>query len=210
MEIPYHIECILKEKKITTYLMDNGIIPSREFGDKMVYSCPLHAGDKDPSFTVYLNSEYENYFCYGCKSGGNIINLISNFEKISVKKVVRNLIVGMDIDVVDVVDSIVGSLEKGIEMVGRGRTAYADNMVEEIVLKINRNCYRFLQNVNFDKEEVSFFDDIFYKVDEVFHSRDIEALEKMCLFLSEVGIPERMNKYEERQENKKINNIGVR
>jgi hypothetical protein len=208
MEIPYHIECILKEKKITSYLTENGIVPSKEHGDKIMYLCPLHDGDKDPSFTVYLNSDYENYFCYGCKSGGNIINLISNFEKISVKKVVRNLIVGMDIDSVDVVDSIVGSLKKEIEMIGMGRRANEDDMVEEVALRISRNCYRFLQNVNFDKGEVAFFNNVFSKVDDACHSRDLETLESMCTFLSEVGIPERMNKLEQAQEKKIMDNIG--
>ena len=75
----YYIDKILEEHKITTFLDERGIYPVRESGDRFIYHCPIHSGDNDPSFIVYPagadGRKYQTYYCFGCHSGINIINL---------------------------------------------------------------------------------------------------------------------------------------
>ena len=49
----YYIDRILEEKTITEFLQGRGIHPSSRSGDKDIYLCPIHQGDKVPSFMVY-------------------------------------------------------------------------------------------------------------------------------------------------------------
>ena len=72
------IKQILKNKKITDYLDNKGIKPfGQPSSGRIKYCCPLH-GEKIPSFTVYLNDSYENFYCFGCKKGSNIINFLDS------------------------------------------------------------------------------------------------------------------------------------
>ena len=73
MGLPYHIECIFKERKIVDLLEGRGIVPSRQQPGKLIYCCPLHSGDNDPSFVVYLDQQYQNYFCYGCLEENELV-----------------------------------------------------------------------------------------------------------------------------------------
>lgn len=197
MEIPYHIASILKEKKITDYLESKGIVPSRESGGKKIYHCPLHEGDNDPSFVLYTGTDYENYFCYGCKKSGNIINLLSDMEDIPLRSSVKKLIKGIDISEVAVMNSLVKALEGGI-MVDNNTS------IERLVLKVNRVCYNYLEYVDFDKEEVSFFGKVFKIIDDVCRIRDIDTLIKIDQFIIS-AIDGRIDKYNARLENKIIN-----
>jgi len=82
MGLPYHIECIFKERKIVDFLESRGIVPSRQQPGKLVYRCPLHTGDNDPSFIVYLDNQYQNYFCYGCLEENELIHTQNGLRRI--------------------------------------------------------------------------------------------------------------------------------
>ncbi len=60
---------IFRKRKITDYLASKGIFPQKEHGNRKLYRCPVHQGDTSPSMTVFTDSEYENYYCFGCHSG---------------------------------------------------------------------------------------------------------------------------------------------
>ena len=172
MNVPYHIERIFQEKKITDLLSDRGILPAREYAGKKFYNCPLHSGDKDPSFVVYTDSTYENYICYGCKSGGNVINLLSAIDKMSIKKAASLLLDGIEI-----------SDEVELKFIIKGMEEFAledrDKKLLEILLKINVFCYTYIQGTNFDSEEIEFVDELFHRVDKAAISRDVKCLEEM-------------------------------
>ena len=50
--------------------------------------CPFH-GEKTPSFTVYPDTQ--SYYCFGCGSGGDVINFIRNIENLDYIDAVRFL-----------------------------------------------------------------------------------------------------------------------
>jgi DNA primase len=80
----YVIEQILHKKKITDYLASKGIHPKgRESNGKLKYWCPIHQEKNSPSFIVYLNGEFENFYCYGCKAKYHIIHLYRDLEGFS-------------------------------------------------------------------------------------------------------------------------------
>ena len=109
MAVPFHIKKILEEKTITGLLESRGIFPERKHQDRWVYKCPIHKGDNDPSFVVYLavDNPPQNYYCFGCHSGTNVINLLRDLDEISLKKAVSQLLEGMDIKDEDVFNSVI-------------------------------------------------------------------------------------------------------
>jgi DNA primase len=196
MEVPYFIECILKERKITELLSSRGIFPVRENGDKLLYKCPVHDGDNDPSFTVFTGEEYENYYCFGCHSGITVINLLSDLDKISIKESVKKLAHGLDIDEKDILLSSVRDTEKFLEEGGVSRI----KEVEELSLKINRACYEYLLSTNFNKEEVKFFIKIYKKIDILTRRKDFKNLKRLYSFIIDEGIPYKVKQYHEKEE----------
>ncbi|MBQ9162543.1 MAG: DNA primase [Clostridia bacterium] len=51
----------------------------RRAGSNMVGVCPFHS-EKTPSFTVFPNSQ--NFFCFGCEAGGDVITFIMRSENL--------------------------------------------------------------------------------------------------------------------------------
>lgn len=91
----------LKRKvKIAEVLKERGFVPSRSYYNKLIYKCPLHKGDNSPSFYVYQKEDGDDFFCYGCKSGGNVIQLVKSLNNCSVKEAIKSVsdLAGLDID----------------------------------------------------------------------------------------------------------------
>jgi len=193
----FYINKILREKTITSYLEEKGILPQKTSGDKKIYCCPIHSGDNDPSFVVYLNSQYENYYCYGCHSGGSIINLVSDLEKISIKKAIAKLASGLNIKSVDILDSV-------IEQLKANKRFDNNNNLEILFLKINKACYNYIWSVNYDKDEICFFEEIYKKIDKVAFARDEDTLSEMFRFLVDQGFPSRVDRLFNKKEEKMI------
>jgi len=194
MEFSQPIENILKEKKISSYLEDKGILPTRKFADKQVYRCPVHTGDNDPSFTVYSNESkgYETYYCFGCQSGGSIIQLISAIEHIPVKDILKDLSSEFKIDSKTALEITCDGLEQLLH--------YHPIKENKILLKLSNICYLFFQEVSFDDEEFKFMDGVFEKIDKVIRNKDIETLTKIYHFLIDKGLGTRCSRYADKKE----------
>jgi len=82
----YHINRILEEKKITDFLQEMGILPVKKSGDRVIYRCPIHSGDNDPSFIVYpvgtKGRNYQTYHCFACIEENELIWTSKGLEKI--------------------------------------------------------------------------------------------------------------------------------
>jgi len=199
-EISIYAKKIFSERKITDYLAQKGIFPTREHGNRRMYICPVHEGDTSPSMTVYTDSEYENYYCFGCHSGTSIINLVSDMEKIDRRQAFKNLIQGLDISSEETFEDF--SMEYD-DFVKAGNYGDLINMadVEEISLRISVECYNFLNlQTDLDSEEVEFFEKVLQKVDFLTRTKDKQSLETIFCFLVEEGIPKRAELFYNKKE----------
>lgn len=202
----YYINKILEEKKITTFLEEKGILPVKETGNKIIYHCPIHSGDNDPSFIIYeigtKGRNYQTYYCYGCHSGINIINLKSDLEKISIKESIRYFLKDIKIDKKNVMESIIDDIQKGNIIVEEKKE------IETLLLLINSICREHLL-IYKDEEEIQFFEDFFKKIDDIAREKDIHMLEKIYYILTDKGgIDKRVENFQKRQENKELSLNG--
>lgn len=202
MSAPFRIKKILQEKTITDFLENRNIFPVKKHSDKWVYKCPVHEGDNDPSFVVYLATEEhpQNCYCYGCHVGTSIINLVSEMDDIPIKKAIVNLLEGMEIKDDDVFKAIIEDFNK--------HATVSPVTIDELVLRINRICYEFLKHVNFDKEEIRFFDGVYKIVDEVGRAKDFDTLQSLYEVLVDKGISYRATIFAEKEEKAFIDKLS--
>jgi len=146
---------------------------------------------------VFTDKEYENYYCFSCHSGITVINLLSELDGISTRQATKNLIKGLDIKEQDVIESIVKYLKTN-------KVLNNSNILGELSLKISVNCYNYLQELSFDQEESDFLDKFFKLIDHLVTVNDISTLQEIYDILVEYGIPKRVEKYLEKQEQRII------
>ena len=74
-------------------------------GDKYFTSCPLHS-DSDPSLCI--SPEDNLWYCFSCKKGGNIINWIMVYEKLTFQQTVSKIsaITGTELHSLKICDSL--------------------------------------------------------------------------------------------------------
>jgi DNA primase len=72
---------VKKLASIEAFLSERNIHPVKKYFDKALYNCPIHSGDKTPSFHVYKKEDGDDFYCFGCKRGGSAISLKSFLDK---------------------------------------------------------------------------------------------------------------------------------
>ncbi len=60
----------------------------KKIGNKYISICPFHS-EKNPSFIVNEDKNY--YYCFGCKTYGNVINFIMRFDNISFLESIKKI-----------------------------------------------------------------------------------------------------------------------
>lgn len=80
-------EQIIADNSITKLCADRGII-LKSNGKELVGLCPLHK-EKTPSFTV--NPDKRVWKCFGCNTGGSVIDLLMALERISIAEAMSRL-----------------------------------------------------------------------------------------------------------------------
>lgn len=63
-------------------------IPLKKKGENFIASCPFHV-DKNPSFTVNFKKQF--YYCFSCKSYGNVINFLMNYDHLTFIESIKEL-----------------------------------------------------------------------------------------------------------------------
>lgn len=158
------IEQILQTKSIVSYLESHGHTPVREFSGRSMYLCPLPGhNESKPSFVVWTNSEYENFFCFGCTKHSNIIHLVSYMESISFRDAVKLLSDGMEITSEDEILSALNSFEKKYQ---ENKQPFAP--VQDLsftLFSISSLCRSYLQSVDFNEAETVIIDKLWENVD---------------------------------------------
>jgi hypothetical protein len=168
----YVIEQILKAKKITDYLNTKNIYPESQTGNKIKYRCPIHEGDNDPSFMVYTDGEFENFFCYGCKAKYHIIHLYAQLEKVDFAAAVKALSEGVDINIDAEIHHIIREIEND-------SSAWSVFSPVQLSLIISRMLYDFLNRVNAAPQYVEMTDKVLSTVDKAVEIGDMEGLKKI-------------------------------
>ena len=94
------IDAVKRKVKIADVLRERGVLPSRSYAGKLIYKCPIHKGDNSPSFYVYEKDSGDDFFCYGCKAGGNVIHLVKHMNNCTGKEALKTVsdIAGVEID----------------------------------------------------------------------------------------------------------------
>jgi len=187
----YEIEQIKKSLRINDYLEDKGFSSLRQMGDRTLYRCPLpsHPGDNDPSFTVYDKGTHDDFYCYGCKCSGSIINLVAEMEQIGLRHSIRRLSEGLDINIDDMLDAAV----RDIRNVLTGSAPPLPDEALHLSLYLGTLVHDFLVKVEKNTEDLALCDKIFDLIDKYAYAENIDELNA----LSE-GIPEKLrNRYKE-------------
>ena len=60
-----------------------GLFHIQREGDEVRLKCPFHNGKSDNSMTINLADD--RFYCFGCKSGGGVIDFVARYEDCTVK-----------------------------------------------------------------------------------------------------------------------------
>ena len=98
LSISYNKKAMLKNKttkqtieRLLNIPIENiisGNTKLRKVGKNLLGLCPFH-NEKSPSFYIY--TETNSFYCFGCQTGGNVINLAMKLYGYSFKEAVRFL-----------------------------------------------------------------------------------------------------------------------
>lgn len=159
------IEYILRHKPIVSYLESKGHSPVKTLTDgKLSYLCPLPGHNESrPSFMVYTNSSYQNFYCFGCQRGTNIIHMISFMENMTFSDALKKLAGELEVSFIDegvLTDEIIGQEFCNNQI----HPICAD--ISEIILSISSMCRAYLNGVNHDAEEIALLDKFWFVIDK--------------------------------------------
>lgn len=163
------------------YLEKKGHFPVKHLtGGRLSYLCPLpwHAESK-PSFVVWTNSDYENFYCFGCQAKHNIIHLVAFLDSVPARSAIEKLSDGLEFTIADdeklvQADHIQHYLKiAGVSPGGHDAVAeLAKSMVE-----ISNICNMFLESVDYDEKECDRMDKLWAIVDQSLQDFDFEKIE---------------------------------
>lgn len=175
----HEIEIINKAHKITDYLSLHGVQPASFDGERYKYNCPLprHKKDKTPSFIVFNKNGTQDFCCFGCKSGGGIIQLVSAFEEISLQDSLKKLSEGLNIKVDDVIDALVRDLTIYID---KDTDDEKTEALQANALFISTHMYSFLNKVDFNEQDLSIAEKVFKIVDSLLYIENLDDMEKLA------------------------------
>lgn len=188
----YAIEQILKNRNITDYLASKGIYPVGGLvNGKLKYRCPIH-GETSPSFYVYLNSEYQNFFCYGCKSRYNIIHLYKIIERVSTGNAIKALGRGLEFDLNSEIDHAVQEIE-------HDQSISKEYNVADLALITGTMMRDFLKEVNNDSVAIESTEKMFRIIDLAIETNDVQSLKILDDTLPEI-LQKKVIAYRDEQE----------
>jgi DNA primase len=201
----YETDLISKNHKITDYLAQRGINHVAYDNRKYKYRCPLpnHSNDKTPSFFVFENDDRQDFYCFGCKKSGRIIQIVAEIEQISIKSTIERLSQGLNIKIDDVIDSIVKDITTYVN------TGDDDEKSESIFansLFVSSQMYNFLRKVNFDAQELQIAEQVFKITDNLVFTENINDLDKLVKNLAN-KTKYRYDKYVDNKKQQEIKKI---
>ena len=193
---------VLQKKSIVEYLEKRGVEPVKRLnGGRYVYLCPLpDHHDTNASFYVWTeNGESENYFCFGCQSHHNIINLVSAMEGISFKESLQKLSDGMKFTLDDDIELLKARMDKDWRL-RKDTFNYPDMMVS-----ISSMCCAYLKSVGYAPSEMEVIEKFYAKIDHFLLQGEVHEIEDMYAMLPKVLFLRKKKFKQEQRERMKRN-----
>jgi len=159
-----------------SYLEKKGHFPVKSLtGGRLSYLCPIpwHTETK-PSFVVWTNAEFENFYCFGCSAKYNIIHLVSILDSKSPRQAIVDLADGIEFSVDDEKILAERDLEKFFI-----KDPQQQEVFSKALLEISDICNAFLKSVNYDKEELKIIDKLWQIVDNSLKDFEFEIIERI-------------------------------
>jgi len=169
------IEEIRKRHKISDYFTTKGIDVVSITPERIRYRCPLH-NEKKPSFMLYLNGDYENYFCWGCRKAGDIISIYSQLEGKHYKDAIKFLGDGISITNEEELDLIIRKIK--FDMENPISKKNAENELASLSLRFSILGYIVLEETQYNEEVIAFLEDVYKKIDDFIRKEDFTSLEE--------------------------------
>lgn len=190
MESPQFIKDIKSYVSVVEYLESLGYHPAKQYGNRCKYICPIHGPEKEPSFFVYDDNDFQTFKCYGCGNYGDVINLHSIMEGMPLKRSIRTLAKAAGIEFTSEAD-----IDRVINEIANYKKHKETFSIEDINYHMSRSCHDFLEMVNYDPVEFEFIEEVFKKVDKMTYALDTAALKEAYEFTVDVGLPKRLEQY---------------
>jgi DNA primase len=174
----HELDIINKTHKITDYLLQHGVRWVSHDNQRYKYNCPLpnHRNDKTPSFFVFDKGHSQDFYCFGCKTSGFVVQLVAAYEQIPLKNAIQKLSQGLNIKIDDVIDSIIKDISIYIN------TGDDDEKAEAIYansLFISSHMYNFLRKVDFNQNDLEIAEKVFKLTDSLVFVENVDDLEKL-------------------------------
>lgn len=206
----YTVDKIREEYSIFDYLSKKGIHPAKDNGGCKVYCCPIHGKDKTPSFYLWQKDcgkqslSYENFKCFGCKAGKDIISLYAALEcNGNWGQAINELAKGINLTIEGELNHLINSLNKSEE-------EFNKDSLEELSLKISRCMYNYMEQVDFDEKEINNFCEKTFKIiDKAILALDYDSVYDIYSYMTEKeGIRNRIKKYHNKERENRIKNLN--
>lgn len=180
----------IREYKIEDYLATIGSIPVKSSAIRDTYLCPIH-DERTGSFMVYKDDDKDRYKCFGCGVSGDIINLISECDKISLREAFFRVVGNIEYSATSYIDRYIAKIEE---------EKNPEESIDNLNLKFTLLCKNFLKTVNKDKEYCKKIDKFYNLIDRYTIVNDISSLEKGYEKISEEIFPNLVKEYEEQNQ----------
>jgi len=149
-------------------------------GGRLSYFCPMpwHSETK-PSFIVWTNQEYENFYCFGCNFKHNIIHLVSHLESIPVRKAIERLADGMEFSIADENKLEEASVLNEVNVIGTEKSKAPTADVALALIEMSDMCNLFLKGADYELKEQGRIDKVWSIVDDCLRDYEFDKIEKM-------------------------------
>lgn len=172
---------VLQKHSIVDYLETHGIFPVKVLaGGKLQYLCPFpDHNENKPSFMVYTESDYENFYCYGCQRNYSIIHLVAGMEGTSFKEALEKLGEGSDAGFMDNLEMEKDRMDKEVDRIKK----YRDESLEQVLMSISSVSRKYLESVNYDEKETNLVDRMLCNVDIDILAEEFKSIEDTVKYL---------------------------
>lgn len=162
---------ILRDNPIVPYLGKMGHVPMKAYPNgRHLYRCPMpDHNEKKPSFVVYTNDEYENFYCFGCGSKHNIVHLMSRLEAISYREALRIIGSGAGVVITDYFEEALRSLDQ--EYVNQD-----ERDTSKWMSIVASKCRRHLNMTRFAGSELRVVDFAYKQIDDALVDLDFDRV----------------------------------